>query len=177
MVDHESLIAAFATEGTAVNRADPARLAGAPFSDSARRILTEIGLPEVFSLHVNLDSLGRGSVLLREVRDAMRGKKNDQFFYLGSGLHDIGILLNGHSGEVFAHVGGQKRRISPSLDSFVEFLYLMQVQLNETNKNHWSSEEEIFRMREATYAQMTAADAQAMAEAGDYWRDMFEYSI
>lgn len=127
MVDRESLAAAFATEGAAVNRADPARLTAAPFSDAVRRVLTEVGLPEVFGLHVIIDNLGRGSVLLREIKDSARGKKTDELFSFGSGLNDGGIVLNGLTGEVFARVSGQNRRISPSLDSFVEFLYLMQL--------------------------------------------------
>jgi hypothetical protein len=171
MVDHDSLTAAFAGMGIDVNRADPAKLAMPSLAEPVRRVLTEVGLPEVLSDHVIFDDLQEGSPLMRQVGEGRTQLR------LGSGLHDDAIVVDGGTGEVFARQNGALRRITPSLDSFVEFIYIMQSQISKAEAHRWTSVEDVASMRQETYARMVEADQQAMTEAGDYWRDMFEYSI
>lgn len=180
MIDHDSMASAFSTLGLDVNRADPVRLLGQRLSDPVRLVLSEVGLPERLSDHVYFDDLANGCVTMNQLIGKPEGSGEwyqDKLFHLGSGLNDQGILLDGMTGEVFALRDGELRRISTRLDTLVEFLYLMQIQMNEADEHGWTSDEDVDRMRQTVFAQMTEVDSQAMTEAGDYWRDMFEYSI
>lgn len=178
MVDHDTIAAAFEPLGLEVNRADPERLGPHPLSEPVRRVLTEVGLPERFGDHVFLDDLADGCRTMHEVigKPPSGDPVRDELIYLGAGRHDDGILLDGGTGEVFALRSGSTRRISTGLDHFVDFFYLMQSAMNEIEDRNLTDETELDRLEADLFGRMAASDTVAMSEAGDYWRDMFEYS-
>lgn len=165
MVDHDTLAGAYDRLGLDIKTAEPEQLAGLELSEPARLVLTEVGLPQAFGDHVVLRNLAKGPTI------------RDGLIYLGAGRHDKGILLNGATGEVLARqADGTTRRISPRPETFVEYLYLMQAAMNESDDRGLRTPEQFAQLRQDLYARMATADPEAMSEAGDYWRDMFEYT-
>lgn len=162
MVDHESMVKAFQLDSIPVNRADPGSLEAAGLADAVFRVLTEVGLPESFRGHVHFDALRKNSVVLRQIA-AGRPRSRSTLLHIGTGGDGEKILVDGLSGEMTARLRDKERRISRSIDSFIEFLYLMQIMLDQADRQELEDENEINQMLDGVAARLAEADPETMA--------------
>ncbi|MEU6787331.1 SUKH-4 family immunity protein [Nonomuraea angiospora] len=174
MLDRERLVSTFDVLGLEVTTSPLSTLAGRVTDETARRVITGIGIPERIGGHLTFTDFSDGPTLISdEVQDPDSNLRRDagDLILLGSGA---GILvLNGQSGDVASWNDGTLRTISSALDKFVEFMVLIQEKLNIAEEESWptrgaktrqASNELMHRFREI--------DSEAMKQARAFWRSV-----
>ncbi|MFH8371293.1 SUKH-4 family immunity protein [Streptomyces sp. NPDC018031] len=170
-LERERLISVFAQWGLEVTRPDAPATEGLVADRTAREVFTEIGIPERIGGHITLHDFSDGPATVADLLGNSDGSMRtvSDYIYLGSG--DGILLLNGTTGEVFSWKDRSLSRISTALDSFVEFLVLIQEQLNLAERQGWpESGEEVRTASEHLMSAFRGIDGAAMAEASGYWR-------
>lgn len=170
-LEREKLTSVFSSWGLEVTRPD-APVSEELIADGAtRRTLSDIGIPERVGGSITLHDFSDGPATvasLLENRSGIMQRSVGNYIYLGSG--DGILLLNGTTGEVFSWKDRSLSRINSSLATFIEFLMLIQEQLNQGEQNSWTENGE--ESRNATERLMSAfreVDRAAMEQASEYW--------
>lgn len=175
-VTHEELSSAFHNWGLEITRATPKGLADKVPSEDTRNVLLQVGLPERLGDHYFFHDLSTGCLTLGEaLRTPIEGMQD--FIYLGSGPDDDTILLNGSNGEILSWRQGSLLRINTTLSHFIQFLYLVQVELNRMEEADIVSESDLQRRLEEILSRLREADQDAFEEASEYWRNFLDLAM
>ncbi|MEV6034631.1 SUKH-4 family immunity protein [Nonomuraea sp. NPDC052116] len=174
MLDRERLVSTFDVLGLEVTTSPPSTLAGRVTDETARRVITAIGIPERIGGCLTFTDFSDGPTLISdEVQDpnsSLRREVGD-FIFLGSGA---GILvLNGQSGEVASWNDGTLRTISSALDKFVEFMVLIQEKLNIAEEESWpTGGAETRQASNDLMRRFREIDSEVMKPARAFWRSV-----
>ncbi|SEH03906.1 SUKH-4 immunity protein [Nonomuraea solani] len=179
MLDRERLLSAFDVLGLEVTTSPLTTLAGRVTDETAKRVISAIGIPERIGGYLTFTDFTDGPTLISdEVKDpnsSLRREAGDCIF-LGSGA---GILvLNGQSGEVASWNDGTLRTISSALDKFVEFMVLLQEKLNIAEKEDWpTGGAESRQASNELVRRFCEIDGEAMEQARAFWRSVVSKSF
>ncbi|MEU7318873.1 SUKH-4 family immunity protein [Streptomyces sp. NPDC007083] len=173
MVDPRRVASAFAKWGLEVTTVEPASLEGCVSVDSARRVLVHVGIPERIGGCVTLHDFSQGAQTVAQMvqnpaEKVQQDAGNLVFLGDGEGL----FLLDGDTGEVWVWNESLFFKVNTSLANFVEFLVLIQEELNALGDledvDDGQHDNEIVLSR--LIGKFRRVDASAIEQAEEYWR-------
>ncbi|MGW2823181.1 SUKH-4 family immunity protein [Streptomyces sp. NPDC001443] len=172
MINADSLAAAFSPEGTPITMASPEQVNGKVLNEAAKRILTEVGIPEQLTYEIFFRDIGSELITMRDFIRRL-GKFDttevDDFFLIGSGPNSGTILLDGATGNVISWSDPGTRMINSSLDKFVEFLQHIQLNINDFEDRDWPDEERTEGYLHNFSLRLEEIDPEPFPQARDYW--------
>ena len=172
MVNASELAAAFSAEGTPIRKAIRQELTAKILDETARLVLTEVGIPEQLGYEIFFRDIDREVITIGEfVRQLGRNEATevDDLVLIGSGPNSGTVLLNGVTGDVISWKDPGTRRINSALDKFVEFLRQIQLAINEFEDRGWPDEERADEYVRDFLRKLANVDPEGMQEARDYW--------
>lgn len=172
MVGIGDLAAAFAEDGTPIRKAGRQQTTGRVLDETARQVLTEVGIPEQLGYEIFFSDIDR-KFLTKGESAQQRGRSEatevDDLFVIGAGPNAGTILLDGVTGYVISWRDGGARRVNSGLDKFVEFLRLIQLAINDFEDREWPDEERTEDYVRDFLVRLGEVDTEALPEALDYW--------
>ncbi|MFG1966316.1 SUKH-4 family immunity protein [Nonomuraea sp. NPDC049028] len=175
MLDRERLVSTFDVLGLEVTTSPLRTLAGRVTDETAKRVITAIGIPERVGGYLTFDDFSDGPTFVTDMvrnPDSSLQREAGDFILLGFGAGML--VLNGESGGVSSRKDdGTLCTISSALDKFVELMVLIQEQLNIAEEESWpTGGAETRQAANDLMRRFREIDGEVMKPARAFWRSV-----